>query len=99
MFATANDLIRNLTVKYKKKNIYEVLQMNRGRRFEIFKDIPAISDRLQTLLMWIGYVALGQFATTLSGRSAASKNIKRAFSSAFGKNNLSFGRADRRIAL
>jgi excinuclease ABC subunit A len=60
-----------LTVKYKKKNIYEVLHMTVENGLEFFKDIPAISDRLRTLLeVGLGYLELGQSATTLSGGEA-----------------------------
>jgi len=60
-----------LTVKYKKKNIYEVLHMTVENGLVFFKDIPEISDRLQTLLdVGLGYVELGQSATTLSGGEA-----------------------------
>jgi excinuclease ABC subunit A len=60
-----------LTVKYKKKSIYEVLQMTVEEGLTFFKDIPAISDRLQTLMdVGLGYVKLGQSATTLSGGEA-----------------------------
>jgi len=60
-----------LTVKYKKKNIYEVLHMTVEEGLKFFKDIPAISDRLQTLLdVGLGYLELGQSATTLSGGEA-----------------------------
>lgn len=60
-----------LTVKYKKKNIYEVLHMTVEKGLEFFKDIPAISDRLQTLMdVGLGYLELGQSATTLSGGEA-----------------------------
>ena len=60
-----------LTVKYKKKNIYEVLRMTVEEGLQFFKDIPAISDRLQTLMdVGLGYVELGQSATTLSGGEA-----------------------------
>jgi excinuclease ABC subunit A len=60
-----------LTVKYKKKNIYEVLHMTVEEGLSFFKDIPAISDRLQTLMdVGLGYVELGQSATTLSGGEA-----------------------------
>ncbi len=60
-----------LTVKYKKKNIYEVLHMTVEDGLKFFKDIPAISDRLQTLLdVGLGYLELGQSATTLSGGEA-----------------------------
>lgn len=60
-----------LTIKYKKKNIYEVLHMTVENGLVFFKDIPAISDRLQTLMdVGLGYLELGQSATTLSGGEA-----------------------------
>jgi excinuclease ABC subunit A len=60
-----------LTVKYKKKNIYEVLHLTVENGLAFFKDIPAISDRLQTLYnVGLGYLELGQSATTLSGGEA-----------------------------
>jgi len=60
-----------LTVKYKKKNIYEVLHMTVEEGLEFFKDIPQISDRLVTLSeVGLGYLELGQSATTLSGGEA-----------------------------
>jgi excinuclease ABC subunit A len=60
-----------LTVKYKKKNIYEVLRMTVEEGLIFFKDIPAVSDRLQTLMdVGLGYLELGQSATTLSGGEA-----------------------------
>ena len=60
-----------LTVKYKKKNIYEVLQMTVEEAITFFEDIPAVYDRVRTLMdVGLGYVALGQSATTLSGGEA-----------------------------
>lgn len=60
-----------LTVKYKKKNIYEVLRMTVEEGLKFFKDIPAVADRLQTLFdVGLGYLELGQSATTLSGGEA-----------------------------
>ena len=60
-----------LTIKYKKKNIYEVLQMTVEEAIKFFEDIPAIYDRLKTLMdVGLGYVVLGQSATTLSGGEA-----------------------------
>ena len=60
-----------LKVKYKKKNVYEVLDMTVEEANEFFRDIPAISDRLQTLLdVGLGYITIGQNATTLSGGEA-----------------------------
>jgi len=60
-----------LTVKYKKKNIYEVLQMTVEEGLTFFDEIPNIYDRLKTLMdVGLGYVKLGQSATTLSGGEA-----------------------------
>jgi excinuclease ABC subunit A len=60
-----------LTVEYKKKNIYDVLQMTVEEALTFFDDIPAIHDRLKTLdEVGLGYLALGQSATTLSGGEA-----------------------------
>ncbi len=60
-----------LEVKYKHKNIYEVLKMTVEEAMEFFEDIPAISDRLKTLNeVGLGYLELGQSATTLSGGEA-----------------------------
>jgi excinuclease ABC subunit A len=60
-----------LIVKYKKKNIYEVLHMTVEEGLSFFKDIPAVFDRLHTLMgVGLGYLELGQSATTLSGGEA-----------------------------
>lgn len=60
-----------LEVKYKKKSIYEVLRMTVEEALVFFEDIPAIYDRLQTLSdVGLGYLELGQSATTLSGGEA-----------------------------
>ncbi len=60
-----------LEVKFKEKNISEVLEMSIDKAYEFFKDIPAISDRLKTLVeVGLGYLRLGQSATTLSGGEA-----------------------------
>ncbi len=60
-----------LEVKYKKKNIYEVLEMTVEEAIKFFEDIPAIYDRLKTLEeVGLGYLKLGQSATTLSGGEA-----------------------------
>ncbi len=60
-----------LTVKYKRKSIYDVLQLSVEEALEFFGDIPAIYDRLKTLSdVGLGYVKLGQSATTLSGGEA-----------------------------
>ncbi|MFA6535874.1 MAG: excinuclease ABC subunit UvrA [Candidatus Paceibacterota bacterium] len=60
-----------LDIKYKKKSIYDVLQMTVEEAVNFFDDIPAISDRLRTLNeVGLGYLELGQSATTLSGGEA-----------------------------
>lgn len=60
-----------LEVKYKKKNIYEVLKMTVEEALEFFEDIPAVYDRLKTMdEVGLGYLELGQSATTLSGGEA-----------------------------
>ena len=60
-----------LEVKYKKKNIHEVLTMTIEEATAFFEDIPAIHDRLSTLCeVGLGYLELGQPATTLSGGEA-----------------------------
>lgn len=57
-----------LEVKYKHKNIYDVLSMTVEEALTFFDDIPAIYDRLKTLMdVGLGYLELGQPATTLSG--------------------------------
>lgn len=57
-----------LEVKYKEKNIYDVLRMTVEEAMIFFEDIPAISDRMRTLYeVGLGYLELGQSATTLSG--------------------------------
>ncbi len=60
-----------LTIKYKKKNIHDVLEMSIDEAVVFFEDIPAIYDRLKTLVdVGLGYIKLGQSATTLSGGEA-----------------------------
>jgi excinuclease ABC subunit A len=60
-----------LMIKFKRKNIYEVLEMTVEEALIFFKDIPAVSDRLKTLDdVGLGYIKLGQSAKTLSGGEA-----------------------------
>lgn len=60
-----------LEVKYKQKNIAEILDMNVDEALLFFKDIPKIADILQTISdVGLGYIKLGQPATTLSGGEA-----------------------------
>ncbi|HUZ92877.1 MAG TPA: excinuclease ABC subunit UvrA [Candidatus Paceibacterota bacterium] len=60
-----------LEVEYKKKKIYEVLQMTIEEATRFFEDIPWLHDRLVILEeVGLGYLTLGQSATTLSGGEA-----------------------------
>jgi excinuclease ABC subunit A len=60
-----------LEVRYKHKNIYQVLELTIEEAYIFFQDIPAIADRLKTLNeVGLGYLKLGQSATTLSGGEA-----------------------------
>ncbi|MAJ97074.1 MAG: excinuclease ABC subunit A [Parcubacteria group bacterium] len=60
-----------LEVEYKGKNIYQVLNMTIEDAIDFFQDIPGIYDRLKTLgEVGLGYLTLGQSATTLSGGEA-----------------------------
>ncbi|MFC4768323.1 excinuclease ABC subunit UvrA [Effusibacillus consociatus] len=60
-----------LEVKYKNKNIADVLDMTVEDALEFFKNVPRIQRRLQTLYdVGLGYIRLGQPATTLSGGEA-----------------------------
>jgi excinuclease ABC subunit A len=60
-----------LEITYKKKNIHEVLHMTVEEAYGFFGDVPAIEERLKTLLdVGLGYLRLGQSATTLSGGEA-----------------------------
>lgn len=57
-----------LEVKYKGKNIHQVLQMTIEEANDFFADIPAVKDRLGALMsVGLGYLELGQPANTLSG--------------------------------
>ena len=57
-----------LAVKYRGKNIYDVLEMTISQAHKFFEHIPAIVQRLKTLEeVGLGYVKLGQPSTTLSG--------------------------------
>ncbi|MBC7490335.1 MAG: excinuclease ABC subunit UvrA, partial [Glaciimonas sp.] len=60
-----------LEVHYKGKNITQVLTMTVEEAHEFFKPVPVIARKLQTLLdVGLGYIRLGQSATTLSGGEA-----------------------------
>lgn len=60
-----------LEIHYKGKTISDVLEMTCDQALEFFANIPAIARKLQTLVdVGIGYISLGQSATTLSGGEA-----------------------------
>ena len=60
-----------LEVRYKGKNIYDVLEMTVEEAVDFFSAVPKIHKRLNTLYeVGLGYVKLGQSATTLSGGEA-----------------------------
>ena len=60
-----------LEVRYKGKNVSEVLDMSVSEALDFFENIPKIKTRLQTLYdVGLGYMKLGQSATTLSGGEA-----------------------------
>lgn len=60
-----------LEVEYKGKNIYEILRMTVEESEKFFEDIPWVHDRLKILNeVGLGYLELGQSATTLSGGEA-----------------------------
>jgi excinuclease ABC subunit A len=60
-----------LEVRYKKKNIFDILEMSVEEGLDFFKDIPQIYDRLRTLSdVGLEYLKLGQAANTLSGGEA-----------------------------
>ncbi len=60
-----------LEIQYKGKNIHEILQMTVENAHIFFEAVPVIARKLQTLLdVGLGYITLGQSATTLSGGEA-----------------------------
>lgn len=60
-----------LEIRYKGKNIFEILDMTAAEALEFFKNIPAVRTRLETLnRVGLDYIKLGQPATTLSGGEA-----------------------------
>lgn len=70
-----------LEIKYKGKNIAEVLDMTVEETLEFFQGIPALIQKLSTLYeVGLGYIKLGQSATTLSGGEAQRVKLARELS-------------------
>lgn len=70
-----------LEIKYKGKNIHEVLDMTVEDALSFFDAIPAVNRKLQTLLdVGLSYIKLGQSATTLSGGEAQRVKLARELS-------------------
>ncbi|MGM5483119.1 MAG: excinuclease ABC subunit UvrA [Nanobdellota archaeon] len=70
-----------LQVKYKGKNIAEVLDMSVEAAFEFFSNVPSIKRKLKTLKdVGLGYIKLGQSSVTLSGGEAQRIKITRELS-------------------
>ena len=60
-----------LEIQYKGKNIHEVLEMTVEQAYAFFNAVPVVARKLHTLLdVGLGYITLGQSATTLSGGEA-----------------------------
>ena len=61
-----------LQVKYKGKNIYDVLEMTVEEALEFFENVPKVKNKLQTMMdVGLSYMKLGQSAPTLSGGEAS----------------------------
>lgn len=70
-----------LEIKYKGKNIHEVLDMTIEEAREFFDAVPALARKLQTLIdVGLSYIRLGQSATTLSGGEAQRVKLARELS-------------------
>jgi excinuclease ABC subunit A len=70
-----------LEIKYKGKNIYEVLAMTVEESLDFFDAIPPVRRKLQTLMdVGLSYITLGQNATTLSGGEAQRVKLARELS-------------------
>lgn len=71
----------SLEIKYKHKNIYEVLQMTIEDALEFFNAVPVVKRKLETLVsVGLSYITLGQSATTLSGGEAQRVKLSRELS-------------------
>jgi excinuclease ABC subunit A len=67
-----------LDIRWRGKNINEVLEMNVEESLRLFQNIPGVGNRLQTLMdVGLSYIRLGQSATTLSGGEAQRVKLAR----------------------
>ena len=70
-----------LQIRYKGQNIADILDMTVGEALRFFQNIPRIRNKLQTLYdVGLGYIKLGQSATTLSGGEAQRVKLSRELS-------------------
>jgi excinuclease ABC subunit A len=78
-----------LEIRYKEKNIAEVLNMTVSQAIVFFENIPAIHGKLQLLFdVGLGYLRLGQSATTLSGGEAQRIKLSRELAKRTNSNTL-----------
>jgi excinuclease ABC subunit A len=78
-----------LEVRYKQKNISDVLNMSVTEALHFFQNIPKIADKLRTLYdIGLGYIKLGQAATTISGGEAQRVKLATELSKRQGGKNL-----------
>ncbi|MCI5221005.1 MAG: ATP-binding cassette domain-containing protein, partial [Candidatus Electrothrix sp. LOE2] len=70
-----------LEIKYRGKNIADILAMTVEEALDFFQNIPSIKNRLQTVLdVGLGYITLGQSSVTLSGGEAQRVKLARELS-------------------
>lgn len=82
---------QTLEVKFKNKNIYEVLEMSVDEAYEFFKNIPVIENKLRLLQdVGLGYIKLGQSAPTLSGGEAQRIKLSKELSRVLKGNTIYF---------
>jgi excinuclease ABC subunit A len=80
-----------LQVKYRGKNIHDVLEMSVSEAIEFFVDEPSITNKLQPLEdVGLGYLKLGQSAPTLSGGEAQRVKLAKFLSKSAGDHTLYF---------
>ena len=80
-----------LQIEYKNKNIDDILNMSVHEAREFFKNVPPIKKRLNTLCdVGLGYIKLGQQATTLSGGEAQRIKLSTELSKTSTKNTVYF---------